>query len=357
MQALMIVGVLALVALPSNSVSEVSSSSAHTSVAASSATGLQLALTLNSTTVPFGETIQIGLDERNALPIPNNVTAATDWPNIEGLLMVGPKSACPIRDSVGYAILPGFYTAENASGVTNEPLEQFFASCPFFESGTSYLFQPMSDNATFTIGPNTVRAETNGDFDIRGYYLTSDGGIGTDFHPFPPGTYTVVAGDEWGEMVIQHFTVSDPGCQVLDKAATYPQVQSRTFGTLNEPGAWIFTAFLDNTVAFPGGDIAVNGSLRNAGNGNQTVDITFPLLYDLQVLRPNGSLAWTSQSTAVTGSHTYQSDTTLFENVDVPSSALQAGQSYSLVVSPGLSDKNHDPLQADLTVSVELFAC
>ena len=43
---------------------------------------------------------------------------------------------------------------------------------------------------------------------------------------------------------MQHFTVSDPGCQVLEKAAPFPQVQSRTFGTLNEPGAWIFWTFL-----------------------------------------------------------------------------------------------------------------
>ena len=194
------VGVLALVALPSNSVpiSEVSSSYAHTSqgssvsqstaLAASRAAGLQLVLTLNATALPFGDAIQIGVDERNALSVQNNVTAAADWPSIEGgLWMVGPESDCPVRDNVGYAILPGFYTAENASGVTNEPLEQFFASCPLFPSGTSYLFQPMSDNATFTIGRSAVRAETNGDFDVKGYYLTMDGSIGTYFHPFPPG--------------------------------------------------------------------------------------------------------------------------------------------------------------------------
>ena len=368
-QALIVVGVLALVALPSNSatISEVSSSHAHTSqgssvsqstgLAASRAAGLQLVLTLNTTALPFGDAIRIGVDERNALSVQNNVTAVADWPSVEGLWMVGPESDCPTRDNVGYAILPGFFTADNASGVTNEPLEQFFASCPLFPSGTYYLFQPMSDNATFTIGRSAVRAETNGDFDVKGYYLTMDGGIGGDFHPFPPGRYTVVAGDEWGGMVIQHFTVSDPGCQVLEKASPFPQVQSRTFGTLNEPGAWIFWTLLDSTVVFPHGDISVNGSLRNAANESQTVDITFPLLAGMQVLRSNGSVAWTYDSTAATGTNTYPSDMTLSETVDIPSSALQPGQTGTLVVGPSLSDQSHDPLQSDLAVTVELFAC
>src|SRR5579863_420516 len=103
-QALIVVGVLALVALPLNSatISEASSSYAHTSqgssvsqstaLAASRAAGLQLVLTLNTTALPFGDAIQIGVDERNALSVQNNVTAAADWPSVEGLWMVGPES-------------------------------------------------------------------------------------------------------------------------------------------------------------------------------------------------------------------------------------------------------------------------
>jgi hypothetical protein len=39
-----------------------------------------------------------------------------------------------------------------------------------------------------------------------GYWASNE--VGAAFTNFGPGVYTVVAGDEWGALVVLHFTVS-----------------------------------------------------------------------------------------------------------------------------------------------------
>jgi hypothetical protein len=41
----------------------------------------------------------------------------------------------------------------------------------------------------------------------RGYWASNN--IGAAFTLFEPGGYTVVAGDEWGAIVVVHFTVTN----------------------------------------------------------------------------------------------------------------------------------------------------
>jgi len=52
-----------------------------------------------------------------------------------------------------------------------------------------------------TINNSPMKDEIN----IEGYWTNS--GI-YSFSNFKPGVYTVVAGDEWGALVVLHFTVS-----------------------------------------------------------------------------------------------------------------------------------------------------
>jgi hypothetical protein len=39
-----------------------------------------------------------------------------------------------------------------------------------------------------------------------GYWASNN--VGATFTNFEPGVYTVIAGDEWGALVVVHFTVS-----------------------------------------------------------------------------------------------------------------------------------------------------
>ena len=172
-----------------------------------SAHGLSLSLSLDSTKYYTGNRVSIGVNEKNTLSKTNKVPTSETWP--VGGLSVGP---CGTYDyPFGVAIFQGNYTAANILSAT--PLELYDPilrhSCPLILSEiSSYVFQPSSDIADmFQISGSTAALtgeEMNSDVQPMpmGYW---NGSTITDFEQ---GVYTVVAGDEWGALVVLHFTVS-----------------------------------------------------------------------------------------------------------------------------------------------------
>jgi predicted secreted protein len=69
---------------------------------------------------------------------------------------------------------------------------------------TGYLFQPMSDNAT--VLPSAEETPMATEISLSGTYGASGNGLDQET-PFSPGTYTVAAGDEWGNLAVAHFVV------------------------------------------------------------------------------------------------------------------------------------------------------
>jgi hypothetical protein len=162
--------------------------------------GLQLQVSINATSLAPGEPLQISISECNALSAGNNVTSATNWKG-NGLTI----GACPNINVLpfGVAVIQGSYNAQNISQGT--PLELFGAvpCAQLIRFISGYDFLPDSNNAAIMPGGNTASptpmetTETvNGNY-TRGFQLT----------PFPIGTYTVVAGDEWGGLEFLYFTV------------------------------------------------------------------------------------------------------------------------------------------------------
>jgi hypothetical protein len=72
----------------------------------------------------------------------------------------------------------------------------------------SYNFKPSSNIATlFNVSdpnPQTFEMSTT----IKATYYWTGHSANSVQHTFDPGVYTVVAGDEWGTLVILHFTVT-----------------------------------------------------------------------------------------------------------------------------------------------------
>ena len=173
-----------------------------------SAHGLSLSLSLDSTTYYTGNGISIIVNETNMLSKTNKVAITEKWP-VSGL-SVGP---CGTYDyPFGVAIFQGNYTAANILSAT--PLDLYDPilrhSCPLILSDiSSYVFQPSSDIADIFQNSESTAAltgeEMNSDVQpiIMGY---CNGSTLTDFEP---GMYTAVAGDEWGALVVLHFTVSE----------------------------------------------------------------------------------------------------------------------------------------------------
>jgi len=169
-----------------------------------SLSGLLLSVTVNSSTLAPGHGEALTVKDTNTLSTPLNMSRAANWP-FTGLA-TGPCGA--LNQPVGLAVVEGNYDLSNVSSAT--PLQLYAPGaypCAMALAGIqSYLFQPTSDNATIyggctpsgDCGNETVSATVS----VRGYYP------GASLTSFPAGVYTVVAGDEWGDIVVSHFVVN-----------------------------------------------------------------------------------------------------------------------------------------------------
>jgi hypothetical protein len=176
--------------------------------------GLSLTLSLNSTTYHPGEQISITIDEKNTLARENNIRGADRWP-VQGLTL----SPCgTLYYPFGISILQGYYDAKGAVAIA--PLQLFDPNaiyhCPAILAAVYYdfVFQPGSNVVAiytsydhFTpLSMNMTTTITSAGFWTIPYI--THGHTLWIFSNFTPGIYTVVGGDEWGALVILHFSIS-----------------------------------------------------------------------------------------------------------------------------------------------------
>lgn len=161
--------------------------------------GLQLNLGVSTTT-----TLSVSLS--NTLATTLNLTPGTMS------LSLGPCSQLPL----GVAIYSGYYNAGNISMASPLDLYQPGAyNCPAMFAVSGWSFAPMSDSVTLvsqqpTGSGNTTTPEdmwtqpvaTN--IQLTGYWTVQSNNSSV-FHAFPPGTYTALAEDEWGNTKILTF--------------------------------------------------------------------------------------------------------------------------------------------------------
>jgi len=173
------------------------------------ASGLSLSLSLDSTTYQPGQQVDIIVDEKNTLSQTNKINASEKWP-VSGL-GVGPCGT--LNYPFGVAIFQGDYTVANVSSAT--PLQIYepgIYHCPMILTGiSSYVFQPLSDTAAIFQVPEsdaafTLEMKTEFEPAPTGYWASN--APNATLTNFEPGVYTVVAGDEWGALVVLHFKVS-----------------------------------------------------------------------------------------------------------------------------------------------------
>jgi hypothetical protein len=180
----------------------------NNSTSSQPANGLSLSLSLDADTYRSVDTIHMAIDEKNILARMNNVPAAAKWP-VSGLSL----GICgTLSYPFGIAVYQGFYGISDIS--TAVPLVIFnpnsvpFGCMPPVNNVTKYIFKPASDIVTINgSGPNeSATMEMKTEVDVYEHWA----GVPPDavWHYFEPGVYTVVAGDEWGALVIVHFTVT-----------------------------------------------------------------------------------------------------------------------------------------------------
>jgi hypothetical protein len=172
-----------------------------------SANGLSLSLSLDSTTYQPGQEISIFIDETNTLLKTNDVPVSDQWP-LSGL-SVGP---CGTEGAnYGIAVYRGYYTSADVSNATPLILYNPYVvvQCPPPLIFPTYNFKPLSDIVTIFISyptKSSLTFEMNTEIQIEGYWTSSPTATLTNF---TPGVYTIAGGDEWGTLVILHFTVTE----------------------------------------------------------------------------------------------------------------------------------------------------
>lgn len=184
-----------------------------TTATANSSNGLQLRFALDfSRSADMNNSVMVSMvvEEYNALTAANNATKSSAW-----ALSDLSDGTCGTFDlPYGVALYQGYYTAANITQAQPLPIYPMVACPMMVRYVTGYLFQPSSDMALILPGTGNA-TEMLSMVNATGEYsqlttTSADQGMGgasatSNPTPFPLGTYTAVAGDEWGALVIQHF--------------------------------------------------------------------------------------------------------------------------------------------------------
>ena len=171
--------------------------------------GLILSLALDAKIYKPGDTVNMIVSERNTLAKTNKVLAAKKWP-VSGLTLdLCGAGIFPF----GIAVFQGNYSTKEVSKV--ESLDLYnpniitFGCVPRIVNIGTYTFNSASGVAIIK-GSNpdeTQTTEMGANFGIWSFWAGSrPNATQTNF---TPGIYTVVAGDEWGALVVDHFTVTE----------------------------------------------------------------------------------------------------------------------------------------------------
>jgi hypothetical protein len=188
--------------------------------------GLNFTISTNGTSLSPDQSIEITASIFNTLPKPNNITA-----NMKGYQFLGyhlfPDPAGYWMSPYLFVVLNGSYTAQGLDGLGGRGWAENAFS---MESSTpsSYLFGPSSESAAIatylcsascqntTVGPYHSSASVV----VRGYWTIP---MRTDSYPSPPkpftpGVYTLAVEDEWGAVLVLHFTVQGQSTGLAPRA-------------------------------------------------------------------------------------------------------------------------------------------
>jgi hypothetical protein len=173
-----------------------------------SANGLSFSVSTDLTTYTPGQGVEVVVDEKNTLSKTNNVPVSDNWP-LKGLtgMYFGPYIYPNIP--YGISVYQGDYTS--ADFAISTPLFLYDPTPTYLEitvnAPTSYAFEPSSDVANIIPADAGIGIQQISDeMTLKGYWTNSPV---SSFSYFDPGVYTVVAGDEWGAVVLVHFTITN----------------------------------------------------------------------------------------------------------------------------------------------------
>ena len=200
--------------------------------AVNSSTGLRLSLSLHGNS---NGTLMVAFEEFNTLNHVSNVTASS---GVGADMSLWTQDGCGSFFPAGYEVLRGNYGQNNFTEGTPLTLAAQLTGlfCLANVPAPYFAFQPLSDVAETYQYRNIPSAAGIYNVTVDSSYASAGGwpGFWTGYtsqegagnvvggtcpntnstsgcplvlNPFPPGPYTVIAADEWGQAVILHFAV------------------------------------------------------------------------------------------------------------------------------------------------------
>ena len=148
----------------------------------------------------------ITVRESNLLNSVNNVTEADEWKYTQDSLSpCGPDLS---TNPVEFAVVQGHYgqnnyTSSKALPFYNTGVDYLCGGTEILGGPPAYAFQPLSDAFSFPSGsaqPSYGAASVT--ITTSGYWTGGQNGVAAVSIPFPPGAYTVIGADEWGDVVL-----------------------------------------------------------------------------------------------------------------------------------------------------------
>jgi hypothetical protein len=163
--------------------------------------GINLVISLNTSTIHVGGSVNYTARIYNTRPSENNVSSASNWA-MPRLI----STACGPTDSpIAYAIIPGHYVSSN---ISKAPSIDYGMMCTTVMGGIKiYSFQPASDVAS-VVGNCSPNPCFTGPVSTWRVFSEYPVGSGFNWQRFTAGSYTVVAEDEWGNIALAQFMVA-----------------------------------------------------------------------------------------------------------------------------------------------------
>jgi hypothetical protein len=201
-----------------------------------SSSGIELVGSINATTMTEGDRLNISITLFNSSPGTDNVSTSDDSWNVQGF-PVAMWAPCTLILPIEFTVVKGNYSLGELQAMNENYTNATPYACADSYTVQNIVFQPDSDevNLTGVVGVNgelshrqlgTYSLDTN--FTVSGYWwypvTSADSGdlntpvpggftfqypevSPTDSTPFVPGVYTLIVGDEWGQVYLTHFTV------------------------------------------------------------------------------------------------------------------------------------------------------
>lgn len=217
----------------SSSVSQEPQNGSALFFAATSASDPELGLNLTLSAVGFyNGTLAIHAYVTNFRSVANNLTAAADWPYPAGQMRSYSGDCSDAVLPLGITILKGDFDSGNYASA--QALELYNSAVPGTSCSTqtlnptSYGFGPMNNYAAVYAPQFTGNYATDIEILTSGSWTTTGSASAAQFTRFSAGNYTLIAGDEWGQLALLHFSVvmTSSGSSSLSQDNTSSSMQA-----------------------------------------------------------------------------------------------------------------------------------